>query len=392
MNPSNSMASPDPCNFPGRIIGPFHHFFARIGIGFTGLKTAISFTCNPIVLNQAWNHLRTIRNKIFDGLPLKKIAKVDGRYFPSQNMPGWPSQAFNHFLKQEIKSVLNPEQPTAHQTIFFAITNKCPLSCSHCYEWDNMEKEEKLSLNELILILRKIEDQGIRHIQISGGEPLARFDDLIRLLQSARYPIDFWLLTSGFGLTDEKAAKLKAAGLTGVSISLDHWDESAHNAFRNNQASFNWVRDAAKSCVDHGIVVCFGICVMQNFISITNLERYYELCHSWGASFVRLLEPRSAGKLSNQNVSLPPQEIEILESFYRSSHLSDKWKRHPFVSYPGYNQRIFGCLGAGERYLYIDSKGMFKPCPFCDHSYGSALTMPFDQVISQMKLTGCLNS
>jgi MoaA/NifB/PqqE/SkfB family radical SAM enzyme len=367
----------------------FSYHFIRICMGFTVLPIALRMAPNPIALYRSLRHVHTIRGKIFDEIRLRKMARAAGRYFPSQNIPGWPSRAFDFFLKQEISAFLDPVKPVSHQTIFFAITNRCPLSCSHCYEWDNMESGEKLSYDNLVTILHKIEDQGIRHIQLSGGEPLARFDDLLSLMRSTRYPVDFWLLTSGFGLDNEKAQRLKDAGLTGVCISLDHWEASAHNEFRNNQFSFSWAQKAAQACLANGIVVSFGICVTKAFISAENLERYYRLCDSWGASFIRLLEPRSVGRFSNQDTKLDPEEIQILENFYRVSHSDSQWKKFPFVSYPGYNQRRTGCLGAGKRYAYIDSHGQFKPCPFCGVSYGSALDVPFGEALNRMKSAGC---
>lgn len=374
------------------IIGGLRSHMIKIGFAFTAALIAFRMILNPLILYQACKHLLTLRRKIYDGQKLRKLAKADGLYYSSINVPGWPSKAFNSFVRREITAFLNPAIPTAHQSIFFAITSRCPLNCSHCYEWDNMNSGEKLSYADLETILEKIEDQGIRHIHLSGGEPLSRFDDLIRLMRKARYPIDFWLLTSGFGLDDEKARQLKQAGLTGACISLDHWDEPAHNAFRNSSKSFEWARQAAKSCQLHGIVVSFGICVMKDFITIENLERYYQLCKSWGASFIRILEPRTVGKFSDHKIELSPADIQILEGFYLESQTDFKWKKYPIVQYPGYIQRRFGCLGSGNRYLYIDSHGMFKPCPFCDHSYGSALTVPFGQAIHEMHKIGCHNN
>jgi MoaA/NifB/PqqE/SkfB family radical SAM enzyme len=124
------------------------------------------------------------------------------------------------------------------QTVIWAISNCCPLKCSHCCEWINLADFEYLSKNDLLVILNKLIRQGLYHIQLSGGEPLTRFDDLIWLLNIPEKGIDFWILTSGYGFTHEKALLLKKAGLTGANISLDHWDENAHNEFRHNNRSF----------------------------------------------------------------------------------------------------------------------------------------------------------
>ncbi len=373
------------------IVSGWRQSVIRIGYLYTILRVALQTSGSPGVFLKACRYLLKLRKNLYDNFKLTKIARSGGRWFYSIHVPAWPSKTFDAVTANMIRTNLETGLPIANQTLFFAITSRCPLACTHCYEWDNLGQEEKLSYAELLVIFRKIEDQGIRHIQISGGEPLARFDDMLALMRSARYPTDFWILTSGYGLDDEKARLLKEAGLTGVAISLDHWHEEGHNAVRNNRQSFGWVKEAARACLAQGIVVSFGVCPMKGFITEENLVRYYELCKSWGASFVRILEPRRVGRLNDPGLELSEEEIGILEHFYLSTLTQKRWKNHPIVIYPGYNQRRVGCMGAGERYLYIDSRGEFKPCPFCDKGYGNALTTSFNQAISQMQVTGCHN-
>jgi MoaA/NifB/PqqE/SkfB family radical SAM enzyme len=373
------------------IITGWRQSLLRIGYLWSILMVALRTSESPVLFYRACRYLLRLRKNLYSNFKLTKIARSGGRWFYSIHVPAWPSKTFDAVTANMIRTNLEKGLPIANQTIFFAITSRCPLACSHCYEWNNLCNEETLTFEQLLVIFRKIEDQGIRHMQISGGEPLARFDDLLALMKSARYPTDFWILTSGYGLDSEKARQLKEAGLTGVAISLDHWDEAGHNAVRNNPMSFHWAHEAAKACLEQGIVVSFGVCPMKEFITPENLRRYYELCQSWGASFVRILEPRTVGRLSNSDLVLTTDQIAVLEDFYLSSLTDKRWKNFPVVIYPGYNQRRVGCMGAGERYLYIDARGEFKPCPFCDKSYGNALTTSFDEVISRMMVTGCHN-
>jgi MoaA/NifB/PqqE/SkfB family radical SAM enzyme len=58
----------------------------------------------------------------------------------------------------------------------------------------------------------------------------------------------FIVLSSGFNFTRENARSLKQAGLTGVVISLDHFDPEKHNAFRGFNNSFNDVTRASPTC------------------------------------------------------------------------------------------------------------------------------------------------
>jgi MoaA/NifB/PqqE/SkfB family radical SAM enzyme len=275
------------------------------------------------------------------------------------------------------------------QTLIWGITNRCPLKCIHCYDWDNIDSNDHLSLDQLMQILEKIELQGIRHVQLSGGEPMTRFEDMLSILRKASGRIDFWLLTSGFGLTEEKARALKEAGLKGANISLDHYDESAHNNFRSNKKSYEWVLRAVENCLNAGLMVSLSLCATREFITEENLESYAQLAKKLGALFIRILEPRQVGRFSNQNVQLGHQQIEMLSGFVIRLNSSPEYKDFPIVTFFGYHQRKLGCMGAGNRYMYIDANGDFHACPFCRGAMGNALNETFNQAIAKLKEQGC---
>lgn len=86
-------------------------------------------------------------------------------------------------------------------TLVFAVTSRCPLNCQHCFEWENLDTRESLTLQELKDILNRFQLRGLSHAQLSGGEPLCRLDDLIELIRTAKQDTEFWILTSGYGLT-----------------------------------------------------------------------------------------------------------------------------------------------------------------------------------------------
>jgi MoaA/NifB/PqqE/SkfB family radical SAM enzyme len=331
------------------------------------------------------------RRKKIHNLPfIAKFVKMDGMYFWGEAAPGYPSMHFDSFIKSEFlrgNNSTNGKIPL--HTMIFAITNRCGLECKHCYEWDNLQNGEQLEISGLMKILKNLKNLGLSHIQFSGGEPLARFNDLLTLIEEAKSNMVCWILTSGYGLTKEKAFLLKKAGLTGANISLDHWQEQDHNNFRNNSKSFSWVSEAARNCRQAGIIVSLSLCATMEFISNENLYKYLDLARNWGAGFVRVLEPRKTGRFKDQDVMIGQEQIEILEKFYLETNMNRKFRNYPIVMYPGYHQRRVGCFGAGNRYFYIDSKGDVHACPFCQGAVGNALNGSLSDSIEKLKSTGC---
>jgi MoaA/NifB/PqqE/SkfB family radical SAM enzyme len=360
----------------------------RTGVGLTILGIAFNISKNPFKALRLLNMLVKERMKLHENGGEIKAIRAGSKYYWSINMPGWPSEKFNHFIFNEFQRILSPEKSNL-QTIIFAITNKCPLNCIHCYESDNISDRDKLSLADLILVMAKIDLKGIKHIQFTGGEPLSRFDDMIELMRLYGESMDYWINTSGFGLTPDKALIMKENGMTGAIISLDDWNETRHNNFRKNNSSFYWVQEAVRSCNEAGIIVCLSLCAVKEFVSEENLERYHMLAKDLGAGFIRILEPRQEGRFSGKDVRLDKQQTDIISGFMISRNSDRSYSRYPVIQFPGYHQRTSGCLGAGNRYIYIDSNGNFHSCPFCRKPLGNALTESIDEGIDRARASGC---
>jgi len=354
------------------------------------LASALTIYRDPLIAHKVLRGLINKKRATEGSLQNPRRVKADGRYYWSVSTPGWPSEAFNRYLRYEMNRI----QPFTSaenllQTMIWSITTRCPLACEHCYEWNNLSAKESLSLQDLKDILRKFQKYGITNIQLSGGEPLSRFDDLIDLLNSAQTGTDFWILTSGFGLTAEKASSLKQAGLKGIVISLDHWKEEEHNRFRKHEKSYSWVFEAARNALAAGLVVSLSLCATKSFITFENLSRYLHLAQVNGISMIRILEPRETGHYQGQDVELEEAQIRLLESFYLRSVCDPLFRNSPVIEYVAYHQRRIGCFGAGDRYLYIDSKGDIHACPFCQNPVANALTDPVESSLARLREVGC---
>jgi MoaA/NifB/PqqE/SkfB family radical SAM enzyme len=372
------------------IIYGFKGILIRIRLLMTILAVSLRTGMSASKAIRTFRKIKRSRKTFHNLPPVKKFFVSDGRYFWSENIPPLPSAALNRFLKAEILRYENPEKKEIPlQTLIFAITGRCPLSCLHCYEWDNLNAREYLTLEQLFVILEKFRLEGLPHIQFSGGEPLSRFKDLLELVQVASQTMNCWILTSGFGLTERKAIALKAAGLSGVNISLDHWDPEFHNRFRNHPDSFEQARRAAENSHNAGLAVSLSLCATNDFLAHDNLYKYLELARQWKVAFVRILEPRQVGRFSHQDVSLSPEKEKMLSDFFRLTNTGSEYQDYPIVQYPGNHQRFAGCFGAGNRYMYADARGMAHACPFCRKEAGSLLDEPLSDLRNKLKAQGC---
>lgn len=330
------------------------------------------------------------RKKVHGHQRYPKYYHANGKYFMSMNIPGFPSVAFNKFIRNELNIFFPYKFQPAHlQLAVFSITSLCPLKCRHCFEWDRLNGSELLSVDQLKIIQKKIEDYGVCQIQYTGGEPMVRINDLIELLKFKSATTDSWVFSSGYNLTLANANQLKEAGLTGIVLSLDHWDAAQHNDFRRNEHAFDWAVAAAGNVVKADLALSLSICPTREFVSKENLFKYLQLAHRLKAGFIQILEPRKVGRFKSEDVSLHPEQVKMLEDFMLEVNNNRKYRRMPTVIYPGYHQRILGCAGAGHRYIYVDSAGNIHACPFCQGTTGNCLGNDMFELIERLKTRGC---
>lgn len=112
-----------------------------------------------------------------------------------------------------------------HTDLRISVTDRCNIRCSYCMPAGSVKfqpRGEILSFEEIERFVRVAAGLGIRKLRLTGGEPLLR-NDLPRLVEMlAAVPgVDQLAMTSNGVLLGPHAARLKAAGLERLNISLD---------------------------------------------------------------------------------------------------------------------------------------------------------------------------
>ena len=372
-----------------RLISGLEFSFIRFLLRFRIFQIGIRKYRNPVKAFIGLKRMVDFRRSLHAN-KLTRFVKSNNRYFFALNVPGWPSKSFDTFIESMFDRK-EPEIPKQHLlSLMFAITKKCPLKCEHCFEWDRLNGHEKLSVNDMKVIIKKFQERGgLGQIQFSGGEPLQRFDDLIIAAKTAKKSTDFWVITSGYGLNKDKTEKLKKAGFSGVNISLDHWDENMHDSFRGTPGSFAWVEKACKNTKEEGLVLALTLCATKAFTSKKNLWKYADFAKKLGANFVQILEPKAVGHYRGKNVDLSFEQQLMIESFFLDVNGKKENKDYPIFQYPAHHQRKVGCFGAGDMYMYVDSNGSAHACPFCQTTSGNCIDESIDDTIEKIQKKGC---
>jgi cyclic pyranopterin phosphate synthase len=113
-----------------------------------------------------------------------------------------------------------------------SVTDRCNLRCTYCMSehMNFMPKKELLTLEELDRVCSAFVRRGVRHLRLTGGEPLVRRDlmDLVRSLSRhlASGALEELTLTTNGVRLGEFAEGLAAAGVRRINVSLDSLDRA----------------------------------------------------------------------------------------------------------------------------------------------------------------------
>ena len=375
---------------PQPIISGFRKTLIKIRMRTLILLIVLKNYRNPFLSVKTLRQLILLRRAISGGRGISKYSRVGGKYYCAPYTPGLGSKAFVKFIESEANRLVPFGYKTNRFTnVFVSVTKSCPLRCEHCFEWEALNRPDTLTKEAISAIVAKVQQMGTSQIQITGGEPLTKMDRVLEVLKLIGDDTETWVLTSGYNLTFENAQKLKSAGLTGVVISLDHFDPVMHNQFRGSSHSFDWVKGAVENAIANNLVTALSLCATNTFITESNLMQYAELAKNLGVSLIQVLEPRASGHYLGKDVELTKENERILEDFYAKLSYDNAYREYPIVFYHGqYNRRI-GCMSSGERNLYIDTDGDLHACPFCRSKLGSFLSPDAVKVIEQYRAEGC---
>jgi GTP 3',8-cyclase len=129
-----------------------------------------------------------------------------------------------------------------------SVIDQCNFRCTYCMpkevfgrDYEFLPKESLLSFDEIERLARSFVRLGVDKLRITGGEPLLRknIEELIQKLSSIQTvhgrPIEIAMTTNGV-LLAKKAASLRAAGLSRITVSLDALDDATFR--RMNDVDF----------------------------------------------------------------------------------------------------------------------------------------------------------
>jgi pyrroloquinoline quinone biosynthesis protein E len=244
------------------------------------------------------------------------------------------------------------------------LSYRCPLHCVFCYNpIDFALTRDELSTEDWLRVLRQGRELGAVQCGLSGGEPLVR-DDL-ELIVTEAHRLGYYtnLLTSGVGLTAERAAALKAAGLDHVQLSFQDSTREM-NDFLSHTRTFDLKNKVGALIKGQGWPMVMNVVIHR--MNIDHVDRIIEMAVEMGAEYLELANTQYySWALLNRDHLLPTSDqlrkAEAVTQSWRA-RLGDRMRIF-FVAPDYHDGRPKKCVnGWGSMFLTVTPDGTALPC------------------------------
>jgi len=300
---------------------------------------------------------------------------VGGNLIIHSHLPSVNSKAYTRFINEHL--LVKSSGPTHAQ---ISLTNVCPQNCLYCY--NRNRSGEIINTAEIIGTIRELKKMGVIWLGFTGGEPLLN-KDIVEIVRSAGDDCAAKLFTSGFGLTEELAVRLKQAGLLYVSVSLDHWKEEVHDGIRIFEGAYRTALNAINIFLRTGFHVSVSSVISKEMILKKQVDELLVFLQSLDIHEAWLSETKPTTEVFWNKDSVITEEerlylVNLQDRYNKEGNLT--------VNYLGHfeGKEHFGC-NAGSRMVYIDAFGEVSPCVFTPMSFGNIRNNSIRDIFSEMR-------
>lgn len=288
-----------------------------------------------------------------------KVYKLD----PGVRKAFFQNFLFNSALKgsaiqDEVKEREGCNVPWA---ILLDPTSACNLHCTGCWAAEYGNKLN-LSLETIDSIIRQGKEMGTYMYIYTGGEPLVRKKDLIRICEM--HPdCEFLSFTNGTLIDEAFCQEMLRVKNFVPAISLEGFEEA--NDSRRGQGVYQKVQNAMSLMKQYGLPFGISTCYTSRNVDDVSSEKYFDQMVESGALFVWFFHYMPVGNDAAVELLPTPKQREKMYHKIRE-YRSTK----PIFSMDFQNdaEYVGGCIAGGRNYLHINAKGDVEPCVFIHYS------------------------
>lgn len=246
-------------------------------------------------------------------------------------------------------------------TLLLDPTSACNLHCTGCWAAEYGDKLS-LSFEQLDDIIRQAKELGMHMFIFTGGEPLVRKKDLIRLCEKHDDCV-FSAFTNGTLIDEEFADEMLRVKNFMPAISVEGFEKETD--MRRGQGTYQAVIRAMDILREKKLPFGFSACYHRQNAEVIGSEEYIDEMIARGCKFAWLFTYIPVGKDAVVDLLATSEQREYMYHQIRKFR-----KEKPIFTMDFWNdgEYVDGCIAGGRCYLHINAAGDIEPCAFIHYA------------------------
>lgn len=240
-------------------------------------------------------------------------------------------------------------------------TSACNLHCTGCWaaEYGN---HMNLTYEELDEIVNQGTELGTYIYLFTGGEPLVRKKDLIRLCE-AHPDCVFSSFTNGTLIDEEFADEMLRVKNFVPAISIEGFEEATDS--RRGKGTYQRIIQAMEILKRKKLPFGISCCYTSANAEVIGSEEYFDYMINLGAKFAWFFTYMPVGKGAVTELMATAEQREMM---YHKIREYRKTKSLFTVDFWNDGEYVGGCIAGERNYCHINANGDIEPCAFMHYS------------------------
>ena len=243
-------------------------------------------------------------------------------------------------------------------------TSACNMHCTGCWAAEYGHKQN-LSYEVMDKVLTEGKELGIHACLLTGGEPLVRKKDILRLCEKHQ-DVAFHAFTNGTLIDDAFCQDLLQVGNFFVSVSIEGFE--AANDGRRGEGHFEKAIHAME--LMHSYKIPFGVSICytsKNYLDVTS-DEFLDMLIGKGCAFAWYFHYMPVGMNASTELLLTPEQRVYMKNRVREIRGLEGGKEIFAIDFQNDGEFVNGCIAGGRLYCHINAAGDVEPCVFIHYS------------------------
>lgn len=243
-------------------------------------------------------------------------------------------------------------------------TSACNLRCTGCWAAE-YGYEMSLPYETLESIVKQGKEIGTYFYMLTGGEPLTRKNDIIKLAKEFN-DCAFHIYTNGTLIDDAFCKECVEVGNITFALSLEGFEDTNDN--RRGKGVFERVLHAMDLMKQYGLLFGTSICYTSKNYSTVTSDDFLDLLIEHGCRYSWYFNYMPVGKKASIELLCTPSQREYM--YYRIREIRGKTggKQIFVMDFQNDGEFVGGCIAGGRNYCHINANGDVEPCVFIHYS------------------------